>query len=127
MTKNNRNLPTFMIQEGYGTTYEYVMKKKSIVIGRDPECDIVIDKGEASRKHAKVICKDDNFFIEDLKSVNGIFLNSVPTSGKQQIKHQDIIDSPSFQLTASETKKILNRKVGVDSAAIAKLKFQYSR
>ena len=102
MTKNNRNLPTFMIQEGYGTTYEYVMEKKSIVIGRDPECDIVIDKGEASRKHAKVICKDDNFFIEDLKSVNGIFLNSVPTSGKQQIKHQDIIQIGSAVLVFND-------------------------
>lgn len=102
MNKKNRNLPTFTIQEGYGTTHEYVMEKKSIIIGRDPECDIVIDKSEASRQHAKVTRKDDSFFIEDLRSVNGIFLNSMPTSGKQQIKHQDIIQIGSAMLVFND-------------------------
>lgn len=98
MSKKNHNLPTFTIQEGYGSTREYVINKKSIVIGRDPECDIVIDRNEASRQHAKVTRKEDSFFIEDLKSVNGVFLNSVPISGQQQIKHQDIIQIGSAML-----------------------------
>jgi len=102
MSKKIRNLPTFTIQEGYGSTHEYVMKKKSITIGRDPECDIVIDKSEASRQHAKVTRKDDGFFIEDLKSVNGVFLNSMPISGEQQIKHQDIIQIGSAMLVFND-------------------------
>ncbi|MCK4983026.1 MAG: AAA family ATPase, partial [Victivallaceae bacterium] len=102
MTKKNRNLPTFTIQEGYGSTREYIMTKNTAVIGRDPECDIIIAKGEASRQHAKVTRKDNNFFIEDLGSVNGIFLNSMPTSGKQQIKHQDIIQIGSSMLVFND-------------------------
>ena len=107
MAKEKRNLPTFTIQEGYGTTNEYVMEKNSIIIGRDPECDIVIDKSEASRKHVKVTRKDNNFFIEDLNSVNGIFLNSMPTSGKQQIKHQDIIQIGSAMLVFNDPNNVL--------------------
>ena len=106
MAKENRNLPTFTIQEGYGSTREYVMKKNSIIIGRDPECDIVIDKSEASRKHVRVTRKDNNFFIEDLNSVNGIFLNSVPTPGKQQIKHQDIIQIGSAMLVFNDPNNV---------------------
>jgi len=102
MKPANRNLPTFTIQEGYGTTSEYVMDKDTVIIGRDPKCDIVIDKGEASRKHAKVTRKDNNFFVEDLESANGIFLNSMPTSGEQQIKHQDIIQIGSAMLVFND-------------------------
>lgn len=102
MDRKNRNLPTFTIQEGYGSTQEYVMEKDSVIIGRDPKCDIVIAKSEASRQHARVTRQDNKFFIEDLKSVNGIFLNSVPTSGKQQIKHQDIIQIGSTMLVFND-------------------------
>ncbi len=102
MIKTNRNLPTFTIQEAYGTTHEYVMKKNTITIGRDSECDIVIAKSEASRKHARVTRKDNNFTIEDLKSVNGTFLNSMPISGKQQIKHQDVIQIGSSMLVFND-------------------------
>jgi MoxR-like ATPase len=102
MDKKNRNLPTFTIQEGYGSTQEYVMEKDSIIIGRDPKCDIVIAKSEASRQHARVTRESNKFFIEDLKSVNGIFLNSVPTSGRQQIKHQDIVQIGSTMLVFND-------------------------
>jgi MoxR-like ATPase len=107
MIKKNRDLPTFTIQEGYGTTQEYVMNKNNIIIGRDPECDIVINKNETSRQHARVTRKDNKFYIEDLNSVNGLFLNSVPTSGKQQIKHQDIIQIGSSMLVFNDPNNTL--------------------
>ncbi len=107
MSKKHHNLPTLTIQEGYGSTREFVMKKKSIIIGRDPECDIVIDKNEASRQHAKLTRKDDGFFIQDLKSVNGVFLNSMPISGEQQIKHQDIIQIGSAMLVFNDPNNLL--------------------
>ncbi|MDD5727211.1 MAG: AAA family ATPase [Victivallales bacterium] len=107
MVKKNHDLPTFTIQEGYGSTQEYVMKKDNIVIGRDPGCDIVINKNETSRQHARVTRKDNRFFIEDLNSVNGVFLNSVPTVGQQQIKHQDVIQIGSSMLVFNDPNNAL--------------------
>lgn len=107
MTKKQGDLPTFMIQEAYGTSHEYLMKKKSIIIGRDAQCDIVIDKGETSRQHAKVMRKDNGFIIEDLKSANGTFVNSEPVSGKKQIKHQDIIQIGSSMLVFNDPNNLL--------------------
>ncbi|MDD5697750.1 MAG: AAA family ATPase [Victivallaceae bacterium] len=102
MIEKNHNLPTFTIQEGYGTTKEYVMRKNTVTIGRDPECDIVIDKSETSRQHARVTRQENGFVIEDLKSVNGTFVNTAPVFGKQPVKHQDIIQIGSCMLVFND-------------------------
>ena len=46
-----------------------------LIMGRSPECGLVLDTGAVSRQHAQVIRHDDNYFIEDLKSRNGTYVN----------------------------------------------------
>ena len=57
------------------------MGKDPIVIGRHPDCDIHIDDGSVSRHHAQVTFEDGQYFLQDLNSRNGTFLNN------QQIQH----------------------------------------
>ena len=45
------------------------------LIGRLPDCDIVLDHPSSSRKHAEISIKDDVISIRDLGSVHGTFLN----------------------------------------------------
>lgn len=45
------------------------------IMGRLPECQIVINAGAVSRQHAKVTAAGDAFFIEDLKSRNKTYVN----------------------------------------------------
>ncbi|MDY7037189.1 MAG: PAS domain S-box protein, partial [Thermodesulfobacteriota bacterium] len=47
------------------------LKGDTTYIGRGPNNDIQINNRSISRKHAKIIRKDDGFFIEDLGSHNG--------------------------------------------------------
>jgi len=59
-------------------------------IGRSEECDIVIESPYVSAKHALIRKKGKRFYIEDLNSTNGTFVN-----GKRvkisRIKNGDII------------------------------------
>lgn len=48
---------------------------ESVLIGRHPECAIQIDDGSVSRHHARVTPVDGAWFIEDMGSRNGTFLN----------------------------------------------------
>lgn len=52
----------------------FPIDEESIVLGRHPECAIVVDGSAVSRKHARVFKKDNEFFVEDLKSRNKTFL-----------------------------------------------------
>lgn len=54
---------------------KYELSRSAAVIGRHPECEIQIDDGSVSRKHARIVYSDGNYYIEDLESRNGTFLN----------------------------------------------------
>ena len=51
------------------------LDEKSITIGRHPECEIQIDEGAVSRKHAEIRFKDKAYYLNDLASRNGTYLN----------------------------------------------------
>jgi len=53
----------------------YRLDKPEVVIGRAEECDIVINDGRASRRHARVVRHDDYLSVEDLASRNGTVVN----------------------------------------------------
>ena len=48
----------------------------NVVIGRHPDCDIIIDDASVSRRHARIASENGVYFIEDLASRNGTFLNN---------------------------------------------------
>ncbi len=49
---------------------------RPVVIGRHPECDVVIDEVSVSRRHAQIVKENGNFYVEDLRSRNGTMVNN---------------------------------------------------
>jgi serine phosphatase RsbU (regulator of sigma subunit) len=47
----------------------------TLVLGRSPECGVVLDTGAVSRQHAQIVHKGERYFIEDLNSRNGTYVN----------------------------------------------------
>ena len=44
-------------------------------IGRHPSCEVIIDDAGVSRRHAKILLQQDEFWLEDLGSRNGTFVD----------------------------------------------------
>jgi len=61
------------------------------VIGRSPDCDVVIASGRASRQHARVVVDDVGAVIEDLGTSNGTFINGGPIRGKRALADADFV------------------------------------
>ena len=59
------------------------------VLGRHPECDIVLDAAAVSRQHAQILQEGEDFYIEDLHSRNGTFVNGRLVQGKRQLADGD--------------------------------------
>lgn len=70
---------------------EVVLAKEETTIGRDPGNDIQIDNPAVSRFHAKIYRQGWPFFVEDLKSTNGILVNGLGVSWKAGLKNNDRI------------------------------------
>lgn len=61
------------------------------VLGRHPDCDIVLDDGAVSRHHAQVVRRGTQFIVEDLNSRNGTFVNNQLVRQGQQLAPGDEI------------------------------------
>jgi pSer/pThr/pTyr-binding forkhead associated (FHA) protein len=52
-----------------------VFNKPELIIGRDPECDLCVPDEVVSSRHARLIYRYMQWWVEDLQSTNGTFLN----------------------------------------------------
>ena len=83
-----------------------------VVIGRSPECQVVLKDFGISRQHARIVVDEDGVRIQDLKSKNGTQVNGVPVV-EAPLKDGDRILLGKFQLQFSKT---LEGKVVLDEA-----------
>ena len=61
----------------------YPLSDGKYVLGRHPDCDIVIDVGAVSRHHCRLTGERSEYFLEDLHSRNGTFLNEQPVQSQR--------------------------------------------
>jgi len=53
----------------------YVVGERPLIIGRTSECDIVVNEGSVSRRHAEIWRTAEGVAIRDLQSTNGTIVN----------------------------------------------------
>ena len=76
---------------GDGTTISLTDGMTSI--GRDVTNDIVVDEAAVSRRHAAIRGERGGYWIEDLGSRNGTYVNGDEVEGEgQQLRDQDRIE-----------------------------------
>ena len=68
-----------VIQTGVNSTLEQgsvVPIRGIITLGRKPENTIVLTEPFVSGNHAKIYAKNNNLYVEDLNSTNGVYVNN---------------------------------------------------
>src|SRR5580693_2297585 len=72
-----------------GTTVK--LDGDKMILGRNAECSIVINLPAVSREHAVIRRVQGKYFIEDLKSRNGTFVNNKEVTARTLLKDNDQI------------------------------------
>ncbi len=80
-----------LVLQGPGSGREFRLDERPLVLGRQPGVDLRLDAPEVSRNHARVTFEDQAYFIEDLGSSNGTFVNSKKLAGKSLLNERDQI------------------------------------
>lgn len=68
-------MPSIEINFGEEGVKAFPLKSHETVVGRNHFCDILIDSHGVSRQHSRIIRRGDDYYLEDLNSINGTYLN----------------------------------------------------
>jgi pilus assembly protein CpaF len=93
---------SILIQEKGGETKRLEFDRPEITIGRVAGNDIVLPRGNISKRHSRIVYKDNKFIIVDLKSTNGTFVNGRKITAPLVVKGTDKIYVGDFILTLEE-------------------------
>ena len=82
-------IPTLIVQRQDAPDEELRWDIPVLTIGRDPANDLVIDHKLASRRHARFEQDETGFYIRDLDSTNGTYLNGERVVDRQLLRNND--------------------------------------
>ena len=80
------------VQPAGGPASEYVLGGEEMTIGRGAGSTVVITDPRVSRRHARLACRDDRWWVEDLGARNCTLLNGAPVEGAQPLAPGDRLD-----------------------------------
>jgi len=85
--------PALVVRSGGGRAGEhFLLQQEATTVGRSPDCDVFLDDVTVSRRHAQVLRRERQFFIEDAGSLNGTFLN------RRRIESAPLDDGDELQI-----------------------------
>lgn len=73
-----------------------------LTIGRVHGNDVVLPKGNVSKRHARVVLRDGKAILVDLKSTNGTFVNGQRINAPQVLKASDQVSIGDYTLRVGE-------------------------
>jgi len=91
MSDAKRSAPVLVVMDGPDANQSYPIEKDQVVLGREDHCDIVLRERQISREHIKVLRNDGRYFVEDLASRNGTWVNGKKLEGTQELYDNDEI------------------------------------
>ncbi len=68
-----------------------VPSQPEVSVGYDRSNDVAVPFEGVSRRHARITFDGKEYWIEDVGSANGTYLNAVRLTQKERLKHLDIV------------------------------------
>ncbi|HTU21135.1 MAG TPA: SpoIIE family protein phosphatase [Gemmataceae bacterium] len=84
--------------KGPNTGRRFLLAGDSVLIGRQEDAAIYLDSLAVSRQHARVLCHGGEYFIEDVGSSNGTFVNGKRISTPTALTERDALQIGPYVL-----------------------------
>ncbi|MEM9656981.1 MAG: SpoIIE family protein phosphatase [Planctomycetota bacterium] len=82
-------MATLTIVQGGEVGKQFRLDKGEAVIGRSPDCDVVLDVAAISRRHAVLLCDGGAYYVRDNGSRNGTFVNGMKVADPSPLRDGD--------------------------------------
>lgn len=89
-----------ILQRAEGGAARWPLDRNRLLIGRDPDCDVILPERVVSRHHASIERRHDGYYLADNASKNGTFVNGEPVGEGVLLRDGDDIQiALRFRLT----------------------------
>ena len=99
----NKGMAILVTLRGPNPGKQFPLEGETASIGRHAESAVFLESQAVSRHHARVLCEGDQFFIEDLNSSNGTFLNGKRIQQRTPLVEQDTLQIGPYFLGLRQT------------------------
>lgn len=86
-----------IFQGGADAPESFELGEGEIILGRNPDCSLRLDLDQVSRQHVRIYFIDDEYYLEDLQSTNGTFVNGVQVT-RSVLRNNDLIEIGSTKI-----------------------------
>jgi len=90
MSEKNAEKPIITVVEGKYANQHWVVEDE-IIVGRDDTCDVVLPERQVSRQHIRIYKAHAQYYLEDLQSRNGTWVNQQRLEGITELYDGDEI------------------------------------
>src|SRR5437660_1022837 len=91
-------VPTLQIVSGPLIGRLFKVDRDLLIIGRNPDCDLVLEPKSVSRRHAAVVRRGSDYLLKDLGSTRGTFVNGQRLTQPVVIRDGCVIQVGELQL-----------------------------
>ena len=104
---------------------QFRLDEPRMVLGRHPDCDIVLEVGAVSRQHAKISKVGTDYRIEDLHSRNGTFVNGEQIQGVHVLQNGDRVKicDLTFAFSMDQSSLELRQRDDLNDTSLASAMF----
>lgn len=95
--------------------------KATVLVGRKENCDIILADQAVSRNHARFFIKNDRYYVEDLQSSNGTFLNGRRIHGEKEFKEKDTVFIGLHAFSLEESATEFHKEYAISAHQISKV------
>ena len=99
-TTHTPTTPTRLVDIVTGADWPLPAEDNSIVLGRDPACDIHLDDPSVSSRHCRITMRDGQPLVDDLSSTNGTIINTARITGTHLLAAGDLITLGTISVEA---------------------------
>jgi phosphoserine phosphatase RsbU/P len=122
-------MATLVTLRGPDTGRQFPLASDRTILGRNHDCPICLTGKQVSRQHAQILCRNNEYFLEDLASSNGTFVNGQRLAANSPVvlgEHDTFqvgpylfgirqLPEPTIQADSSESSLIVRETVNATS------------
>jgi hypothetical protein len=91
MSESKSDKPILLVIDGPRVNEYWTLNDDTTILGRDEECDISVPDRQISRQHIRIHREGKRYFVSDLESRNGTWVNGERLEGTRELFDNDEI------------------------------------